>query len=308
MGKALVVAWGHEYVDEVVDAIGDVEVDVVVGKPTVAQWRGAPLVVVDARVQTLAAGMPAHPRMVVVAPEKLDGDRLAAAYRGWQADYPEVPVYHLPTGAQAVSQLVAEAAKGQAAEVRVGVVGGHGGAGATTLAVALALVAAEEGRRALLVDAAGRGGVDDRLGLPAELLRVVDEPFRPLRAVERHAADVKVVDLDRALDAGQIEVARQCDVVLLVANARRNAMASRRVAAKLSEAGVRWALVPTWMHDTTAQEMAREFGVRFMAEVPLEPVSVFSDGRVHLIDRCGLLDLARDLLRSAPYFAARVAA
>ncbi|MFG3602569.1 nucleotide-binding protein [Micromonospora chersina] len=308
MGKALLVAWGHEYVDEVVDALGDVEVDVVVGKPTVAQWRGAPLVLVDARVLTLAAGMPAHPRMVVVAPAKLDGDRLAAAYRGWAADYPDAPVYHLPHGTEAVRQLVADAAKGQAAEVRVGVVGGHGGAGATTLAVALALVAAEEGRRVLLVDAAGRGGVDDRLGTPADGLRVVDEPFRPLRAVERHPAEVKVVDLDRALDGGQIEVARQCDVVLLVANAQRNAMASRRVAATLSEQGVRWALVPTWMHDKPAQELAREFAVRFLAEVPLDPASVFEDGRVHLVNGCHLLELARELLRSAPYAAARVAA
>ncbi|WP_435586083.1 hypothetical protein [Micromonospora aurantiaca (nom. illeg.)] len=308
MGKALVVAWGHEFVDEVVDALGDAEVDVVVGKPTVAQWRGAPLVLIDARVLTLAAGMPAHPRMVVVAPEKLDGDRVAAAARGWQAEYPDVPVYHLPTGAQAVRQLVAEAANGQAAEVRIGVVGGHGGAGATTLAVALGLVAAEEGRRTLLVDAAGRAGVDDRLGTPADELRVVDESFRPLRAVERHAAEVKVVDLDRALDAGQVEVARQCDLVLLVANAGRNPMASRWIAAKLSEQGVRWALVPTWMHDTVAQEIAREFAVRLLDEVPLEPPSIFSDGRVHLLDRCPLLDLARDLLRSAPYAAARVAA
>ncbi|MEV7267841.1 hypothetical protein AB0N38_30190 [Micromonospora aurantiaca] len=309
MGKSLVVAWGHEYVDEVLDALGpDVEVDVVVGKPTVAQWRGAPLVLIDARVLTLAAGMPAHPRMVVVAPEKLDGDRLAAAYRSWQAEYPEVPVYHLPTGALAVRQLVGEAAKGQAAEVRVGVVGGHGGAGATTVAVALGLVAAEGGRRALLVDASGRGGVDDRLGTPVESLRVVDEPFRPLRAVERTAAEVKVVDLDRALEGGQIEVARQCDLVLLVANVQRNETATRWVAAKLSEAGVRWALVPTWMHDKAGQELAGEFGVRFLDEVPLEPPSVFSNGRVHLLDRCPLLDLARDLLRAAPYAAARVAA
>ncbi|MFU8873253.1 hypothetical protein [Micromonospora sp. SL4-19] len=308
MGKALLVAWGHEYVDEVVDALGDAEVDVVVGKPTVARWRSAPLVLIDARVLTLAAGMPAHPRMVVVAPEKLDGDRLAAVYRGWQAEYPEVPVYHLSTGAPAVRQLVAEAAKGQAAEVRIGVVGGHGGAGATSLVVALGLVGAEEGRRTLLVDAVGRGGVDDRLGTPADELRVVDEPFRPLRAVERHAAEVKVVDLDRALDAGQVEVARQCDLVLLVANAQRNPMASRWVAAKLSEQGVRWALVPTWMHDKVAEEIARESAVRLLDEVPLEPPSIFSDGRVHLLECCPLLDLARDLLRSAPYAAARVAA
>ncbi|MFU8849465.1 hypothetical protein ACNAW0_00500 [Micromonospora sp. SL1-18] len=308
MGKALVVAWGHEFVDEVVDALGDAAVDVVVGKPTLAQWRGAALVVVDARVQPLAAGMPARPGMVVVAPAKLAGDRLADAYGAWQAEYPEVLLYRLPYGAETVRKLVAEAAVGQAAEARIGVVGGHGGAGATTLAVALALVAAQEGRRALLVDAAGRGGVDDRLGTPADELRVVDEPFRPLRAVERYAAEVKVIDLDRALDDGQVEAARQCDLVLLVANAQRNPMASRWVAAKLSEQGVRWAFVPTWMHDKVAQEIRREFGVRFMDEVPLEPPSIFSDGRVHLLDRCPLLDLARDLLRTAPHAAARVAA
>ncbi|MBM0229938.1 hypothetical protein [Micromonospora sp. ATA51] len=71
---------------------------------------------------------------------------------------------------------------------------------------------------------------------------------------------------------------------------------------------MRWALVPTWMHDKAGQELAREFRVRFLDEVPLEPPSVFSDGRVHLLDRCPLLDLARELLSSAPYAAARVAA
>jgi hypothetical protein len=307
MGKPLLVAWGHEFVDEVLDALGDVEMEVVVGRPTVGQWRNAPLVLVDGRCQTLAAGMPAHPRMVVAAPAKLDGERLTAVYRGWQADFPDAPVYHLPHGAEAVRQLTA-AASGQAAEVRIGVVGGHGGAGATTLAVALALVAARDGRRALLVDAVGRGGVDDRIGTPADGLRVVDEPERPAWAVERNAAEVKVVDLDRALDTRQLDAARLCDVVLLVGNVQRNALAARRVAGQLAGAGVRFAVVPSWMHDKPAQDLAEEFKVRLLDGVPMDPPSIFSDGRVHLVNGCCLLDLAEDLLRHAPYTAARVAA
>lgn len=305
--RALLVAWGHEFVDEALDALSEVDVEVVVGKPTVDQWRASPLVLVDGRCLTLAAGMPAHPRMVVVAAATLDGERLAALYRAWQTDYPDVPVYHLPHGGEAIRKRIAEAVGGRPAEVRIGVVGGHGGAGATTLAVALALVAAEDGRRTLLVDAAGRGGVDDRLGTPATELRVVDEPERPARALERTAAEVKVVDLDRALDAGQVEAARLCDPVLLVANVQRNPLATRRVATRLAGAGVRFALMPRWMHDKAARALAEEFGVPFLDEVPLEPPSILSDGRVYLVDCCYLLGLARDLLASAPH-AARVAA
>ncbi|NLU77799.1 hypothetical protein HCA58_05185 [Micromonospora sp. HNM0581] len=310
MGQPLLVAWGHEFVDEVLDALGpDLEMEVVVGKPTVDQWRNAPLVLIDAHCRTLANGMPAHPWMEVVAPEALYGDRLAEVIRAWQADYPDAAVCSLPRGAQTLRDIVAAAAVGgRAREVRVGVVGGHGGAGATTLAVAIALAAADEGRRTLLVDAAGRGGVDDRLGTPVMALQVVDAPDVPAREIERTSAEVKVVDLDRALDGGQVDAARLCDVVLLVANVQRNAMASRRVAQRLAGAGVRFAVMPTWTDDTAAQALAEECAVRLLHEVPLDPPSVFSDGRVYLVGRCDLLTLARELVHHAPHFAARTAA
>ncbi|MBL6280135.1 hypothetical protein JMF97_28635 [Micromonospora fiedleri] len=310
MSKPLLVAWGHEFVDEVLDALGpDLEMEVVVGKPTVDQWRNAPLVLVDAHCRTLANGMPAHPRMEVVAPEALYGDRLAEVFRAWQADYPDAAVYALPRAADGLREIVATAATGrQIGEVRIGVVGGHGGAGATTLAVAIALAAADEGRRTVLVDAAGRGGVDDRLGTPAMSLRVVDAPDLPAREIERTPAEVKVVDLDRALDGSQVDAARLCDVVLLVANVQRNAMASRRVAQRLAGAGVRFAVIPTWTDDAAAQALAEECAVRLVDEVPLDPASVFSDGRVYLIGQCDLLAMARELLHRAPSFVARVAA
>jgi CO dehydrogenase nickel-insertion accessory protein CooC1 len=245
---------------------------------------------------------------VVVAPAKLDGDRLAAAYRGWQTDYPDAPVYHLPYGTDGVRQLVAEAAAGkQRSEVRIGVVGGHGGAGATTLAVALALAAAQDGRRTVLVDANAPGGVDDRLGTPMPELRVIDA-LAPAHVLERNAAEVKVVDLSRKLDQDQLDAARLCDVVLLVANAQRNALATRQVAVRLALQGVRFVVVPTWAHDKTAQALAEELMVQLLDEVPLDPASIFSDGRVHVVNRCQLLGLAEDLLRRAPSFAARVAA
>ncbi|MDG4796968.1 hypothetical protein [Micromonospora sp. WMMD1082] len=309
MGKLLLVARGHEFVDEVLDALGDVEVEVVVGKPTVDEWRTALLVLVDARRQALTAGMPAHPRMQIVAPAALTGDRLAAAIRGWQAEYPDSAVCRLPRAAPGLRELVAlTVAGGRPAEVRIGVVGGHGGAGATTLAVALALVAADEGWRTLLVDAIGRGGVDDRLGAPVTSLRVVDAPDYPAVEVEQNAAEVKVVDLDRTLGGAQVEAARLCDLVLLVGNVQRNAMASRRVAVRLAGAGVRFGLMPSWRHDHVALALAEEFAVPVLDEVPLDPASIFSDGRVHLIGRCRLLAMARDVVRRGPTIIARVAA
>ncbi|WFE47636.1 hypothetical protein [Verrucosispora sp. WMMD1129] len=310
MSKPLLVAWGHEFVDEVLDALGpDLEMEVVVGKPTVDQWRTAPLVVIDARCRTLANGLPAHPRMEVVAPVALYGERLAEVIRAWRADYPDAAAYALPRAAQGLRESVATAAVSrQAVEVRVGVVGGHGGAGATTLAVAIALAAADEGRRALLVDAVGRGGVNDRLGTASTSLRVVDAPDLPAEAIERTSAEVKVVDLDRALDGSQVDAARLCDVVLLVANVQRNAMASRRVAQRLAGAGVPFAMVPTWTNDRVAQALAEECAVRLLREVPLDPPSVFSDGRVYLVGHCDLLALARELVHHAPSVAARMAA
>lgn len=80
MSNPLLVAWGQEFVDELLDALGpDAVVQVVVGKPTLVQWKAAPVVVIDSRIQVVAESMPAHPNMVVAAPAKLDGERLAAA-------------------------------------------------------------------------------------------------------------------------------------------------------------------------------------------------------------------------------------
>ncbi|TDB80960.1 hypothetical protein [Micromonospora sp. KC721] len=291
------------------DALGDVELEVVVGKPAVDRWRTSPLVLVDARCRALMAGMPAHPRVEVVAPAELYGDRLAAAIDAWQADYPDAAVYALPRAAHGLRDLVATAAaSGGPAEVRIGVVGGHGGAGATTLAVALALVAADEGMRTLLVDAVRCGGVDDRLGTPVASLRVVDAPDYPAVEVERIAAEVKVVDLDRTLHDAQVDAARLCDLVLLVGNVQRNAMASRRVAVRLACAGVRFGLVPSWRHDNVALALTEEFAVPVMDKMPLDPASIFSDGRVYLIGQCRLLEMARDVVRRGPTVVAQVAA
>lgn len=83
-------------------------------------------------------------------------------------------VLMLPDGEQWLVDRIADVAEGIGRPaLTVGVLGGRGGAGASTLACALALTSAREGRRTLLVDADPLGGGLDVLlgGEAAEGLR-----------------------------------------------------------------------------------------------------------------------------------------
>lgn len=166
-------------------------------------------------------------------------------------------VLMLPDGEQWLVDRIADVAEGIGRPaLTVGVLGGRGGAGASTLACALALTSAREGRRTLLVDADPLGGGLDVLlgGEAAEgcagrmfaasrgrvgggaleeslpelhALRVlswdrgdaVTIPPRAVRAVlaaARRRGGAVVVDLPRRIDDGVAEVLSQLDVGILV--------------------------------------------------------------------------------------------
>ncbi len=147
----------------------------------------------------------------------------------------------------------------------VGVVGGRGGAGASTLAAALAVTAASSARTALLdLDALGGGldlllGLEDAAGLrwPAlasaggrlssgalaaalpevsgvavlswdcgDLLGVPPEAVRAVVDAAVRGFDVVVLDLPRRLDPSVVPALAACDLVLVVVPAEVRAVAA----------------------------------------------------------------------------------
>lgn len=141
-------------------AAGSAEVDVA-ADPSAARgsWRGAPLVVVDARsaVRCVRARLPRRDGVVLVGAEAAD----AADKWIWEhaAELGAEHVVFLPAAEPWLVDRFADAVTGPSLQGRVvGVIGGRGGAGASVLAAALAMTALQRGARPLLVDADPLGG------------------------------------------------------------------------------------------------------------------------------------------------------
>lgn len=123
-------------------------------------WQSASLVLLGAELAATAARLPRRPRVIVVGSSQ---ERLWELAADVGADHVAV----LPSAAGWLVGLLAErrVPAGLQAPVLC-VMGGQGGAGATTLAAALARTAASRGTAALLVDADPfGGGVDLAFGL-----------------------------------------------------------------------------------------------------------------------------------------------
>jgi secretion/DNA translocation related CpaE-like protein len=138
-------------------ATAGVEVDVAADLPAVRQrWAAAPLVVVGPDlVDRVADGrLPRRAKVVVLGRDLDDGSI-------WQRAV-EVGAEHvvfLPDAEPWLVEALADAAEGAGREgVLVAVLGGRGGAGATTLSAALALTAVRRDLRTLLVDGDPFGG------------------------------------------------------------------------------------------------------------------------------------------------------
>lgn len=226
-------------------------------------WADAPIVVLgdDLSRAGLASHLPRRSDVLVVSRDLRDTDVWSRA-AGLGAE----GVVFLP-GAQSwlVERVLAACGELSAPALMVAVVGGRGGAGASTLACALALTATGLGRRTMLLDVDPLGGGLDlvlgcehapglrwpdigpasgeisgaalRSALPtADGLPLLScgrddhalpaETVRAVLAAVRPVHELLVVDLPRRLDAAADVVAVEADLVLLVVPAEVRAVAA----------------------------------------------------------------------------------
>ncbi|MFC9058863.1 septum site-determining protein Ssd [Streptomyces sp. NPDC057074] len=225
-------------------------------------WEAAPLVIVGDDAARRVRGAVRRRGVVLVGRDQDDSGVWQRAVE-IGADH----VLMLPDGEQWLVDRIADVTEGVGRPaLTVGVIGGRGGAGASTLACALAVTSAREGMRSLLVDADPLGGgldvllggeTADGLRWPAfaasrgrvgggaleeslpelHALRVlswdrgdcVAVPAQAVRAVlaaARRRGGTVVVDLPRRIDDGVAEVLAQLDLALLVVPAELRAVAA----------------------------------------------------------------------------------
>ncbi|WP_435860906.1 septum site-determining protein Ssd [Streptomyces morookaense] len=229
-----------------------------------ASWESAPLVLVgdDCAGRLGAAG---RRDAVVLVGKDMDDPGVWQRAVGIGACH----VALLPDGEKWLVDKIADAVEGVGrAAFTVGVIGGRGGAGASTLACALALAAARAGLRTVLIDGDPLGGGLDVLlgGERAEGLRwpafadsrgrvagqaleealpemhdlrvlswdrsdctvVPPDAMRAVLAAARRRGGAVVVDLPRRLDDAALTALEQLDVGLLVVPAELRAVAAAR--------------------------------------------------------------------------------
>ncbi|WP_373684902.1 septum site-determining protein Ssd [Streptomyces lunaelactis] len=225
-------------------------------------WESAPLVLVGDDAAARCRGATRRRGVLLVGRDQDDPDVWRRAVE-IGADC----VLRLPDGESWLVDRIADVVEGVGRQaLTVGVIGGRGGAGASTLACALAVTAARSGRRTMLVDGDPLGGgLDVLLGgeraegrrwpdfaaskgrvaggaleesLPElHALRVLSwdrgdsvvippEAMRSVLAAARRRGGVVVVDLPRRVDEGVAEALAQLDLGLLVVPGELRAVAA----------------------------------------------------------------------------------
>ncbi len=241
-----------------------VRADAVTGRPALTTWACASAVLVPATEPDLVVDLPRRAGVVLVHhdPRGLADEPGPDVWRAAVAVGAEQVVV-LPLAREWLVQAVRRACRPTGSCVAV--VGARGGAGATTVSVALATVAAAAGHRVLLVDADPLGGgtdlalgAEDLPGLRWPDLRDVSAPLPPgglaaslpvadgvavlshgrgvtrvdpaaARAVLRSGVDehdLVVVDLPRAGDDAAQAMAVAADVLLCVCPTEVRAVAA----------------------------------------------------------------------------------
>ncbi|MFE3328055.1 septum site-determining protein Ssd [Streptomyces sp. NPDC059176] len=227
-------------------------------------WEGAPLVLVGEDAAARCRGVPRR-RGVLLVGRGQDDPRVWRSAVEIGADC----VLRLPEAEGWLVDRIADVAEGHGRPaLTVGVIGGRGGAGASTLACALAVTAAREGRRTMLVDGDPLGGgLDVLLGgeqsegrrwpdfvasrgrvaggaleesLPSvhglrvlswdrgDAVLVPPEAVCSVLAAARRRGGVVVVDVPRRVDESVAEVLAQLDLGLLVVPGELRAVSAAR--------------------------------------------------------------------------------
>ncbi|MGW5364862.1 septum site-determining protein Ssd [Actinopolymorpha pittospori] len=227
-------------------------------------WASAPLVILGADlVGDLARASPPRRHDVLVVGHAVDQRSL------WEGavEVGAEQVLQLPEAEQALVHRIADAVEGAGREaITVCVLGGRGGAGASTLAAALAVTAARQGRGSLLVDGDPLGGGIElvlggedcvgmrwpelvategrvsagalRSALPrveelvvlswdrGDLLTIPRAAMRAVLGAAGRGGDLVVVDLPRHVDEATEEALALCTTALLVVPAEVRAVAA----------------------------------------------------------------------------------
>ncbi|MEE1738049.1 CpaE-like family protein [Streptomyces sp. BE147] len=233
-------------------------------------WEQAPMVLVGDDAAARCRGAARRRGVLLVGRDQDDPDVWRKAVE-IGAEY----VLRLPDSENWLVDQIANASEGVGRPaLTVGVIGGRGGSGASTLACSLAVTAARSGRRTMLIDGDPLGGGIDvllggeraegmrwpdfvhskgRLGggaledsLPAlHGLRVLswgrdDEVVIPAQAMQavlaaaRRLGGAVVVDLPRRVDGGVAEALAQLDLGLLVVPGELRAVAAAKRVAAMA--------------------------------------------------------------------------
>ncbi|MFE9253989.1 septum site-determining protein Ssd [Streptomyces sp. NPDC006879] len=233
------------------------------GGELASDWRDAPLVLVgDDAARRVRTGTARRDGVLLVGRDAEDG---GIWRRGVQLGAEQVVC--LPEAEAWLVDRIADAVEGtNSPATTIGLVGGRGGAGASTLACALAIAAARRGERTVLIDADPLGGgLDVLLGgeaveglrwpdfaesrgrvaggaleeaLPelralrvlswdrGDRLQVPAEAVRSVLAAARRGGGVVVVDLPRRVDEEVADAYLQLDLALLVVPGEVRAVAA----------------------------------------------------------------------------------
>ncbi|OII62564.1 septum formation initiator [Streptomyces sp. CC53] len=229
-----------------------------------AAWDAAPLVLVGADAAVRCRDVARRRGILLIGRDQDDPDVWRRAVEIGAED-----VLCLPDAETRLVDRIADVAEGVGRQaLTVGVLGGRGGAGASTLACALAVGAARTSRRTVLVDADPLGGGLDVLlgGEQADGMRWPDlaastgrvagtaleeslpllhgvrllswdrgqsvalppEAVRSVLAAARRRGGIVVVDLPRRTDDATVEALAQMDLGLLVVPGELRAVAAAR--------------------------------------------------------------------------------